>query len=180
MANSVYPAKDAAMAEPIIGDGIIVADNDALIRDLLRSMLVHEGYSVFLATNGAEALAYAHRLQAQLVVLDLGMPRLNGLCACEAMRRLPGYAGIPIVILTVFDGWDTREAAHRVGATRFFTKPFRSDEFMRELLSLIGERANAQWPSSGQAWTRHQEPAPAYDVSPELARGAKVLNIYRR
>ena len=167
------------MTEPA-GDSIIVVDNDALVRDLLRSMLVHEGYSVFVAADGDEALGFAHRIRAQLVVLDLNMPRFNGFRTCEALRSLPGYADVPIVILTVYDGWDAREAARRIGATEFITKPFRADVLLRRLMALMGHDEGGWRAHSAQEWRRRSEPVPAYDEAPELSHGAWTLNVYRR
>jgi DNA-binding response OmpR family regulator len=168
------------MSEPNAGGGIIVVDNDALIRDLLRSMLVNEGYSVFLAADGEEALSFAHRIRAQLVVLDLNMPKLNGFRTCEAMRSLPGYAHVPIVILTVYDGWDAREAARRIGATEFISKPFRADVLLQRLLTLMGRDEGSLRSRSAQEWRRQREPMPVYADAPELSHGLQVLNIYRR
>lgn len=168
------------MTEPTAGNNIIVADNDALIRDLLRSMLVNEGYSVFLAVDGEEALGFAHRIRAQLVVLDLNMPRLNGFRTCEEIRSLPGYADVPIVILTVYDGWDAREAARRIGATEFVTKPFRADTLLHRLMALMGRGEASLRPRLAQEWHRRREPVPAYAEAAELLHGLQVLNIYRR
>jgi CheY-like chemotaxis protein len=69
------------------------------------------------------------------VLLDIAMPRLNGLQACAAIRNLPGYADVPIVMLTAYDDERFRVAAKRVGATTFITKPFRPSL----LLMLLGE-----------------------------------------
>ena len=167
------------MTDPAVGDGIIVVDNDALIRNLLRSMLVHEGYSVFLAADGDEALSFASRMRAQLVVLDLNMPRFNGFRTCEALRTLPGYADVPIVILTVYDGWDAREAARRIGATEYITKPFRADDLLHKLMALMGREETSLRARSAQEWERQREPVPAYHA-PELTHGLRVLNTYRR
>jgi len=167
------------MTEPTAGSSIIVADNDALIRDLLRSMLVNEGYSVFLAADGEEALGFAQRIRAQLVVLDLNMPRLNGFRACEAIRGLPGYDRVPIVVLTVYDGWDAREAARRIGATEFVTKPFRADALLRKLLALMGRSEASLRRRMAQEW-RRREPVPADAEAAELSHGLRVLSIYRR
>ena len=65
------------------------------------------------AIDGLEAIDYATRTRARLVILDYKMPRLDGICACAQIRRLPGYADMPIVILTAFDDDETRAAAQQ-------------------------------------------------------------------
>jgi CheY-like chemotaxis protein len=105
--------------------GVIVADDDGMIRGILRAKLEALDVTVFLASDGLEAVEFASRIQAALIILDLKMPRLNGLLACERIRRLPGNALTPIVILTALSGKDAEVASVRVGATAYFAKPFR-------------------------------------------------------
>lgn len=112
---------------------VIVADNDAVVRGVVRSLLLSMGQTVFLASCGEEAVAVAMQVPASLVLLDLVMPRLNGFLACERLRRLPGYEHTPIVILSGFDGERERNAAIRVGATHFITKPFQPAMLLQSL-----------------------------------------------
>jgi len=113
--------------------GVIVADNDMVIRGILRSILIGVGQEVHLAVSGEEAVAIASRMQARLVLLDLDMPKLNGLLACERLRALAGYASTPIVILTAYDGEDARRDAARAGATLFLVKPFQPAALLASL-----------------------------------------------
>jgi CheY-like chemotaxis protein len=105
--------------------GIIVADDDSVIRDVLRTRLEALDLNVFLACDGLEAVDLALRIDAALIILDLKMPRLNGLLACERIRQLPRNAKTPIAILTALPGMDAAAAAAEVGATAYFAKPFR-------------------------------------------------------
>src|ERR1700733_11262579 len=98
---------------------VIVADNDLVVRGVLRSLLENVGQTVFLAASGQEVLDVATRVRAGLVLLDLNMPRLNGFLTCEKLRRLPDYASVPIAILSAYDGPRSKRAAVRVGATLF-------------------------------------------------------------
>jgi two-component system, OmpR family, response regulator MprA len=68
--------------------GVIVADDDAIVRDVLRSRLEAIDQVVLLASDGLEAVALATRMQARLILLDLKMPRLNGLDACRRIRLM--------------------------------------------------------------------------------------------
>ena len=111
----------------------MVVDDDPFVRDILRVGLARFNQDVFLAANGREALRYAQAIEVSMVVLDLDMPVLNGLNTCEQLRRLPGFAMTPIIILTGHDDEAAREAARRVGATEFISKPFRPVELMGRL-----------------------------------------------
>ena len=108
------------------GGSVIVADDDPMIRGILRSKLEAAGLTVFVANNGLEVVELAAKMQAALILLDLNMPKLNGLLACQRIRQLPGNADTPIVVLTSHTGKDAETATERVGATAFLAKPFRS------------------------------------------------------
>lgn len=177
-------------------DSIIIAEDDGLMRGILRSLLIHSGRSIFLAGDGEEAVALARRVVARLVILDLRMPRMNGLRACEEIHRLPNYARVPIAVLTSLLSRDATQAAHRVGATVVFHKPIKPMTLLRGLAPFLGGRSTAgPEPSDyatnggasadfdlpvGQVWHRVQEPPPTFDEPEELSRGRKMLEIYRR
>jgi DNA-binding response OmpR family regulator len=120
-----------------ISNGVIVVDDDALIRAIVRSVLVSANQQVFPAVDGLEALHLARQFTARLVLLDIAMPRCNGLQACEAIRALPHYADVPIVMLTGHDEGPVRQAALRIGANDFITKPFRPDVLLTRLASFL-------------------------------------------
>jgi len=105
--------------------GVIVADDDNMIRSVLRATFEALDLNVFLASDGLEAVEFASRIQAALIILDLKMPRMNGLLACQRIREMPGNAQTPIVILTALPGPEAEAAAAKVGATAYFAKPFR-------------------------------------------------------
>jgi two-component system chemotaxis response regulator CheY len=117
---------------------VIVADNDLVVRGVLRCLLEGVGQTVFLATCGEETIAVASRVRASLVLLDLNMPRLNGLLTCEKLRLLPNYQTTPIVILSAHDGERARHAAARVGSTLFLSKPFQPAVLLQSLSPYLG------------------------------------------
>ena len=117
--------------------GVIVADDDHLIRSVLRAKLEALDVNVLVASNGLEAVAFASRIKAALIILDLKMPHMNGLIACERIRQLPGNAQTPIVILTSLPGKEVQTAAKRVGATGWFTKPFRPALLLQEVAPFL-------------------------------------------
>lgn len=104
--------------------GVIVADDDPLIRSVLKRKLEEFGQNVYQAINGAEAVALAESIDASLILLDIRMPRVDGLEACAQIRRLPGYDSTPIVMLTFQDTKKAQISASRAGATMFLVKPF--------------------------------------------------------
>jgi two-component system, chemotaxis family, chemotaxis protein CheY len=159
-------------------NSVIVADNDLQLRSILRSLFVTLGFDVLLASDGLEALDYARSTAARLIVLDKKMPNMDGLQVCVEIRGLPGYAEIPIIVLTVYDDEPTRTAAIGAGATMFLAKPFRPDELMQAIAPLLGIKATDR--SSSFIWKRRTELSPVRGDAPELSQGRKMLNIYRR
>ncbi len=148
--------------------GIIVADDDVVVRGLLRTVLMTAGHDVFATSSGEEAIGLASRMQAALILLDLNMPRLNGLLTCERLRGLPGYAGTPIAILTAYDNVDARSAASRVGSTLFIAKPFQPTVLLATLapyLASVRPRTAAADPDANRCHA--------------LDRGKSILNVYR-
>jgi DNA-binding response OmpR family regulator len=121
-----------------VTNGVIVAENDMLFGRIIRAVLEQAGLRVFLAADGNEALTFARQFKARLVLLDIGMPNLNGLMACEEMRLLPNYARVPIVMLTGYTDERMRQAALQLGANDFITKPFPPRELMARLAPHLG------------------------------------------
>ena len=120
--------------------GIIVADDDVMVRSVLRSVLMSSGHDVFMARTGEEAMGLASRMRAVLVLLDLNMPKLNGLLACERLRAMPEYADTPIAMLTAYDNEDARRASARVGSTFFISKPFQPGALLATLAPFLEKR----------------------------------------
>jgi CheY-like chemotaxis protein len=118
-------------------DTIIIADNDSLMRSLLRSILARPERELRQAKDGNEAVEIAEAELACLVLLDLRMPRMDGITACRMIRALPDYQEIPIVILTGVPSEHDEEAAKRAGTTAFWTKPIAIDRLQRGLEPLI-------------------------------------------
>jgi CheY-like chemotaxis protein len=124
-----------AEAPPV--EQAIVVDDDPVIRGILRSTLAGIGIGVHLASCGGEASTIAKRIKADLVLLDLLMPRMNGLEACRNLRRMPAYTSTPIVVLTGHHSEDAQVAAFDAGATMFLAKPFRPASLLQALAPLL-------------------------------------------
>jgi CheY-like chemotaxis protein len=159
---------------------VIVADNDYIIRDILRSVLEGEGFTVLQATDGHAAIDYAMRTRASLVILDFKMPGLDGISACAEIHRLPDYADTPIVMLTAFDDETRRAVASQAGVTEVLGKPYRPIDLIRRTLHGSATTGDGVDEPVTHVWKRRQEPQPLFGESPKLAEGRRVLNIYRR
>ncbi|MFQ5829697.1 MAG: response regulator [Candidatus Methylomirabilia bacterium] len=120
---------------------VLVVDDEARNRDFLEQALVRFGNEVVLAEDGQEALAEVKRQRPDLVLLDIAMPRMNGLDVCRALKSDPTTRLIPVVLLTALGDRETRIAGLEAGADDFFDKPFDLWELttrIRALLNLKG------------------------------------------
>jgi two-component system KDP operon response regulator KdpE len=110
-----------------IGLRVLVVDDERAIRRYLHAALNAQGYTVFDASNGQEALNAVIADKPDLVILDLGLPDLDGV---EVTRRLREWTQIPIIILSVREQEEDKIAALDAGADDYLTKPFSSGELM--------------------------------------------------
>ena len=107
---------------------VLVAEDEALIRLDLKEMLEEEGYAVVgEAGDGEEAVAMATELRPDLVILDVKMPKLDGIAAAE---RIAGGRVAPVVILTAFSQRDLVERAREAGAMAYLVKPFQKKDLV--------------------------------------------------
>jgi two-component system chemotaxis response regulator CheY len=178
-------AEAASMPSDLGTNDVIIADNDAIIRSILRSVLEAEGFTILAAANGVEAFDLAMRTRARLVILDYKMPRLDGLTTCSEIRALDGYADVPVLILTAFDDAAIRDRAELAGATAFIAKPFTPIDLLRMISRLVGPSPLKGPSQAGLAeptaviWNRLPEPVPLFGEPVELSEGRRVLGICR-
>jgi two-component system KDP operon response regulator KdpE len=111
-------------------DRVLIIDDERAIRRYLRTALEAQGYTVFEAVNGMEALGSAAALRPDLIILDLGLPDLDGV---EVTRRIREWAQVPIIILSVRDQEQDKIEALDAGADDYLTKPFSSGELMARM-----------------------------------------------
>ena len=122
---------------PVNDETVIVADNDSMMRGLLRTMLQRPGRTLLLCNDGHEAVELSAHTLASLVLLDLRMPKMEGTEACRLIREMPRYAKVPIIIMTVFDDDHFKRAAMRDGASFFLPKPFSRDQLSRAIAPFL-------------------------------------------
>lgn len=108
----------------------LVIDDEPQIRRLLRVTLEAQGYRVFDAATGQEGIAEVAIRRPDVVLLDLGLPDLDGV---TVLKRLREWSRVPVVILTVRDGEDEKVAALDAGADDYVTKPFGAAELLARL-----------------------------------------------
>src|SRR5215213_3612338 len=114
---------------------ILVVDDEPAVRDSLDRALRLEGYKVELAADGAEALDTLGAGTPDAVVLDLMMPRLDGLEVCRRMRAAGDRT--PVLVLTARDGVTDRVKGLDAGADDYLVKPFALDELLARLRAMV-------------------------------------------
>jgi two-component system response regulator MprA len=118
---------------------VLVVDDDRAVRESLRRSLEFNGYAVALAADGAEALASISGSAPDVVVMDVMMPRLDGLEATRALRSAGN--DVPILVLTARDAVTDRVDGLDAGADDYLTKPFALEELLARVRAL-GRRAD--------------------------------------
>jgi DNA-binding response OmpR family regulator len=150
---------------------VLVVEDDEAIADVLRRSLRAEGHEVRSAGDGAEALTAAEQFSPDLVVLDLGLPRLDGVEVC---RRLRKDGDVPILILTARDALDARVEGLDSGADDYLVKPFERDELLARMRALLRRR-----PPRGSAYMVVGDLRLNPD-SREVLRGERELELTTR
>jgi two-component system, cell cycle response regulator DivK len=117
---------------------VLVADDKASSRELVRTVLERCGYEVIEAADGAEAVALTRSNDPDLVLLDLHMPVLDGFAAIVELRAEARFAATPVVALTASAMDGDREHAMDAGFSGYITKPIRLAALRGEVARLIG------------------------------------------
>jgi two-component system response regulator MprA len=123
---------------------VLVVEDDKAVRESLRRSLEFNGYDVSLAGDGAEALAVIASARPDVVVMDVMMPRLNGLEATRALRAAGN--DVPIIVLTALDAVGDRVDGLDAGADDYLTKPFALPELLARLRALLRRAVPSEGP----------------------------------
>ncbi|QDH19389.1 response regulator transcription factor [Saccharibacillus brassicae] len=113
---------------------VLIADDDAHIRTLLRTVLTQEGYRVFEAEDGDAASRLLAETPVDLAILDVMMPGVNGLDLCTEIR---GLYDIPVILLTAREQLADKEAGYAHGTDDYVTKPFEPRELLFRMNALF-------------------------------------------
>jgi two-component system, OmpR family, alkaline phosphatase synthesis response regulator PhoP len=128
---------------------ILVAEDDPDISALVRHYLEKDGFAVDSVDSGRDVVGQLARSQANLVVLDLMLPGLDGLAVCRALRSDPRTAALPIIMLTAKADESDRIAGLELGADDYMTKPFSPKELVARVRALL-RRAERVLPTAGR------------------------------
>ena len=140
---------------------VLVVDDDPAVLMLLEETLVDAGYNVKSARSGDEAVDTIAQFQPDLVLLDINMPRMDGIEACAAIRQRCGD-GFPIVMVTSVDDAMSIQSAFDAGASDFILKPINWPLFQRRMESII-----RQWQRMAELDENHKRLTTLQRVAPE-------------
>src|SRR6476620_3696714 len=115
---------------------VLIADDDVVVRDVVRRYLERDGLDVSIAHDGTEALRLLGSERIDVAVLDVMMPGPDGLTLCRSLRQRGGYT-VPVILLTALGEEDDRIAGLEVGADDYLTKPFSPRELALRVDSVL-------------------------------------------
>ncbi|HZK31441.1 MAG TPA: response regulator transcription factor [Corynebacterium sp.] len=156
---------------------ILVVDDERSVRDSLRRSLAFNGYGVVLASDGEEAISVIDREAPDLVILDILMPRIDGMEVCRILRSR-GYEK-PVLILTARGEVADRVAGLDAGADDYLPKPFALEELLARVRSLIRRR---RIEARGEVPEDHELVFEDLSLNPqtrEVRRGGRRINLTR-
>ncbi|MFC7531103.1 response regulator transcription factor [Actinoplanes sp. GCM10030250] len=161
---------------------ILVVEDDAAVRDSLARTLRFEGYQVEVAGDGVQALDAVRSGEPDALILDVSMPRMDGLEACRQLRA--GGMVLPVLMLTARDRVGDRVAGLDAGADDYLVKPFALQELMARVRALLRRSALSVPPSPAPSLSSSAEWLDFADVrlnvtTREVWRGERALRLTR-
>lgn len=153
---------------------ILVVDDDRAVRESLRRSLAFNGYTVDLAQDGLEALDLIASDRPDALVLDVMMPRLDGLEVCRQLRSTGD--DLPILVLTARDSVSERVAGLDAGADDYLPKPFALEELLARMRALLRRRV---LPDDRDSATMTFSDLSLDPVTREVTRGERQISLTR-
>lgn len=120
---------------------ILLVDDSATVLMMERMILASERFQIVTAANGEEAQLRAKSEQPDLILMDIVMPKLNGLQACQAIKSDPETAHIPIILVTTRGEAASLEAGYSSGCSDYVTKPVNSAELLSKIRNILGAQS---------------------------------------
>lgn len=117
---------------------VLVAEDNAVNRELLRELLEVRGYEVAEACDGQEALQMVEQSRPDILLLDLSMPKLDGFGVVRHIRASPGLADLPVLAVTAYAMRGDREEVLRAGFDGYLSKPIDAAALAKEMGRLLG------------------------------------------
>jgi two-component system alkaline phosphatase synthesis response regulator PhoP len=118
---------------------ILIAEDERDIRDLIAFTLRFAGYEVFAATNGEEAVQMAPKVNPDLILMDVRMPRMTGYEACRAIKQTPSLKDIPVVFLSAKGQESEIKQGLDAGAEEYLLKPFAPDQLTARIKTILAK-----------------------------------------
>lgn len=156
---------------------ILVVDDDRAVRDSLRRSLAFNGYQVDLASDGVAALEAVQSNRPDAMVLDVMMPRLDGLEVCRRMRAAGDE--LPILVLTARDAVSDRVAGLDAGADDYLPKPFALEELLARLRALLRRRTAEENAAAGRSQVLEFADLSLDPDTREVHRGKRSISLTR-
>jgi CheY-like chemotaxis protein len=119
---------------------VLIAEDNAVNRELLRELLELRGYTVLEACDGKEALHIIEQAQPELLLLDIGMPVMDGFAVIRRIRENPRLARLPVVAVTAYAMRGDREKILNSGFDGYLSKPVNARSLAEELNRLLDKR----------------------------------------
>ena len=116
---------------------ILTVDDSASVRQMVSFTLRKAGYEVVEAVDGKDGLAKVSSGKFDLVITDLNMPNMDGIQMMTAVRKLAGYAFVPMLMLTTESQTEKKDAGRKAGATGWIVKPFNADQLIVVIQKLV-------------------------------------------
>jgi two-component system response regulator MprA len=116
---------------------VLIVDDDPGMREVLESILVTENVEVCTAVDGKDAVQKTLALKPDLILLDIGMPKLNGLTFCKAIRAGTETRNTPVIIVTSLTAAGRLEECMEAGADDFIGKPFQVEDLLNRVRAML-------------------------------------------
>ena len=118
---------------------ILIAEDERDIRDLIAFTLRFAGHEVHAAGNGEEAVEMAPKVNPDLILMDVRMPRMTGYEACKALKASPDMKDIPVVFLSAKGQESEIQQGLEVGAEEYLLKPFAPDQLTARIKTILAK-----------------------------------------
>ncbi len=135
------PPGDGDTSKRRRGISVLLVDDEDQLRRVMRDLLEREGYTVYEAADGVQALDETDRHAPDIIVLDLNLPGLDGYDVLSRLRARPTTRQIPVVVLTAKGDEDNEVRVFELGADDFLSKPFRARALAARLEAVLGRRS---------------------------------------
>jgi CheY-like chemotaxis protein len=116
---------------------ILVAEDERDIRELINFTLMFAGHKVTQAANGAEALELAPKVQPDLIMMDVRMPKMTGYEACRQIKQIDSLKNVPVIFLSAKGQDEEVQTGIEAGAVAYILKPFAPEDLTRQIGEIL-------------------------------------------